>query len=213
MDGLSSLAGLPVALLGMGGLDIASCENLTSLAGVPAMPFIFSLQISENEKLTSLSALSAIGQVGATLMEEVIPGTIEIGGNIMLTDLSGIPPAIAIDRLSISGNGTQLASSQSGSRTQAVAWNLDFLSELEHIGDFLIISGNPLLADCSALKKVLDDVDDGEPGPGPGVDGIPDVRGVIRIQDNGVGCNSIAEILNSGNGDDDVFEDSFESDS
>jgi len=210
MDGLTSLAGLPAALLGMGGLDIGSCDNLTSLAGVPAMSIIFSLQINDNEKLTSLSALSAIGQVGGIFMEEMFPGTIEINSNIMLTDLSGVPPATALDRLSISGNGTQIASSQSGSRTQGAAWNLDFLSELEYIGDHLIITSNPLLADCSALKKVLDDVDDGEPGPGPGEDGIPDVQGTIWIENNQAGCNSIEEILNSSNADDDVFEDGFE---
>jgi len=213
MDGLTSLAGLPASLFGMSQLHIESNDNLTSLTGVPAMSFISDLRISENEKLTSLSALSTIGQVGGIFMEQVIPGSIQINGNIMLIDLSGIPPSTALNRLSISGNGTQIASSQSGSRAQGAAWNLDSLSELEHIGDHIIISGNPLLADCSALKKVLDDVDDGEPGPGPGEDGIPDVLGLILIQDNGVGCNSIAEILNSGNGDDDVFEDSFESDS
>jgi len=213
MDGLTSLAGLPAALFGMSQLEIESNDSLTSLAGVPAMSFISDIRISDNDKLTSLSALSAIGQVGGIFMEQVILGRIEIVGNIMLTDLSGIPPATALNRLSISGNGTQIASSQSGSRTQGAAWNLDFLSELEHIGDHLIISNNPLLADCSALKKVLDDVDDGEQGPGPGQDGIPDVQGIIIIQNNQAGCNSIQEILDSDTVDDGVFEDSFESES
>jgi hypothetical protein len=56
---------------------------------------------------------------------------------------------------------------------------------------------------CSALNKLLDQVDDGDAGPGPGGAGIPDVGGNVTIKSNLPGCNSVDVIAP-------VFKDGFE---
>ena len=211
MDGLANLTGLPSTLLAMGTLTVELSDNLTSLSGVPAMAVIGGIRIAQNNRLASLASLSVIGQLGGEFMgQPADPGTLEIIGNIMLTDLTGLPPTTVLNLLEISANGPQQALSKMSSLTAATGWNLDSLSTLAGVSGNVTITNNPLLSECSGLIQLLDDVDDGEPGPGPGLDGIPDVSGSILIQNNGAGCNSIEEILNSSNNDDDVFEDSFE---
>ena len=91
--------------------------------------------------------------------------------------------------------------------------NLDELNGLLEVWQGFDISGNPALSDCSSLVKVLDEVDDGDPGPNeytpdPALS-PPDLGGSLYLESNGTGCNSIAEILGSSS-DEGVFMDSFE---
>ena len=166
------------------------------------------LEIEDNIVLTSLIGLAGIDEVVQSLI---------IVNNPMLSELTGIPSATNLERLSINNNNfsvnSNLASVGAGKGipAQIVASNLDAFSNLESVSGDLSVSGNPTLADCSGLRKVLDDIDDGDEGPGPGVDGIPDVSGIVRIEQNLPGCNSIEQILGSGNGDEEVFADGFES--
>jgi hypothetical protein len=62
------------------------------------------------------------------------------------------------------------------------------------VGSVSIIS-NPSLAACTGLTALLDYADDGAPGPGPGVAGIPDVGDDVVMTSNLHGCNSVTEIL------------------
>jgi hypothetical protein len=50
------------------------------------------------------------------------------------------------------------------------------------------------------VSRLLDQWDDAEPGPGPSVGGFPDIGlGVVSILNNLSGCNSVEEILATGN--------------
>ena len=79
----------------------------------------------------------------------------------------------------------------------------------------VLVRENTNLSDCSVLKKVLDDVDDGFPGPNDSnPDFPPDVdwnaqsgEGMLGL--NAAGCNTIEQILGSGSGEE-VFIDGFE---
>jgi hypothetical protein len=51
------------------------------------------------------------------------------------------------------------------------------------------------LAQCSSISKLVDQLDDAEPGPGPDVGGVPDVGGDVLVGENRPGCNTINEIL------------------
>lgn len=72
------------------------------------------------------------------------------------------------------------------------------------VGSDVDITLNPALENCSGLNALLDDVDDGAPGPGPGTAGIPDVGGDVTLSGNLTGCNSVDEV----NGI--LFSDGFE---
>jgi len=73
--------------------------------------------------------------------------------------------------------------------------NLDGLSSLVSVGGFFNISFNPELAQCSRVSRLLDQWDDAESGPGPGVGGFPDIGGEVFLSDNLTGCNSVEEIM------------------
>jgi len=88
----------------------------------------------------------------------------------------------------------------------------------------VFIGSNLLLSDCSALAKVVDEIDDGFIGPNEFTSDPslfpPDVfNGGLSFgfEDpsipgtNATGCNTIAEILGSVGGEGGVFKDSFES--
>ena len=77
--------------------------------------------------------------------------------------------------------------------------NLDGLSSFASVDGFFNISFNPKLAQCSSVSRLLDQWDDAEPGPGPGIGGFPDIGTEVDIGDNLSGCNSVEEILATGN--------------
>jgi hypothetical protein len=79
--------------------------------------------------------------------------------------------------------------------SNATLTNVDALSSLTSVGGGLYIQSNELLDQCVGLLKLVDQWDDAEPGPGPGVAGIPDIGGDVILLGNSSGCNSIEEIL------------------
>jgi hypothetical protein len=72
--------------------------------------------------------------------------------------------------------------------------NLDSLSTLES-AQGLILDNNPTLSDCQGITRLVDPIDDYEPGPGPGVAGIPDIGAHAVIRNNSEKCDSVNVIL------------------
>jgi len=75
--------------------------------------------------------------------------------------------------------------------------NLDGAAGLVEVWQFLRISGNPMLNECSALTTVLDDVDDGDPGPSTLPYPPDSPADEMIIGSNLEGCNTIEEIVGS----------------
>lgn len=81
--------------------------------------------------------------------------------------------------------------------------SLNGLENLTSVDGNLLISNNDVLNTCNQLYYLLDNVDDPPTGPGPGLDGIPDVNNVsspITIQNNLTNgdCENLQDILNAG---------------
>ena len=114
-------------------------------------------------------------------MDQGSGGGLVIAGNVSLNSLDGLSNITSVDGdLRIVGTALQ---------------NLDGLSNLTALGKDVKISDNAGLANCVGISALLDDVDNDDPGPGPGSAGIPDVAGSVYFENNRDGCNTLAEIL------------------
>jgi hypothetical protein len=198
------LQGLPPTLTQVRELSIGNQVNLVSLDGLPAFTGLESVTISENDGLNDLSALANSTWTLAAPAETAISVTFNWG----LTHLGGLPSMARLGWLEVWEN-YQLET-------------LSGLDALQEIWDGAYIVGNPALRDCSILATALDAVDDGDPGPGSGIDpdDPPDTPGLdyITITDNfydpdaiGDGlpfCNSVADVLAGGG--DTIHADGFE---
>ena len=71
--------------------------------------------------------------------------------------------------------------------------NVDGLQSVETT-DELRLTGNAALGDCQGIVKLIDPIDDFEPGPGPGDSGHPD-QSYVSIVNNDMGCNSVNQVL------------------
>jgi len=196
LDGLSSLTEIPGALLihlndslsdtsGLSSLTnvgnilhIAANHSLTTLDGLSALKFTGALGITNNAKLSDISGLSSL---------QTVEGWVEINWNPELTNVDGLSALTSI-------GGTSKTFGFLRIEFNALT-NLDGLSALTSVGSGLYVGINPSLADCSGLTKLIDPIDDAEPGPGEGE--VPDVGGSISFEKNSPGCNSIPEILAS----------------
>jgi len=155
-------------------IDLAGLHNLNGITQI--------LNLTGNPNLTSISALSNLGEV--ELMVRIIDNPLlqSLDGLEQITQL-GNPPSLGClfglpcKNLEISGNATLT--------------DISAFSSLVYINRDLSVTNNPMLDDCSALDTVLDSVDDDEPGPGPGIDGIPDVGRSAFLSGNLPGCNDL----------------------
>jgi hypothetical protein len=214
LDGLS-------ALIKVGALDIEYNPLLTLVNGLGALTNVDAwLVIRGNEKLSTLDGLSGITSTSDNILIwsnlslrnvdglsglNRVGGTLSLKYNAVLDHLDGLSKVTSVGGLDISLNGRlrnldglsgithvggdlQIYGSESFT-------NLDGLSNIVSVGGDLYIWTNPTLAQCSALSKLLDQWDDAEPGPGPGVGGIPDIGGKVTVENNLSGCNSILEIM------------------
>jgi len=196
-DSLSNIDGLS-ALTNLGGkLEIgfnAALINIDGLSGLVGM--VESILIRDNAALTNINGLSAVTRAGDVHIED----------NAALTSVDGLSALTSVDRwLAISSNSA-LTNIDGLSALISVTWglyiednatlaNLDGLSALINVGTSVHIKNNTALAACTGLILLLDHVDDGETGPGPGVAGIPDVGERVNLSFNLPGCNSVTEIL------------------
>ncbi|MDH4021366.1 MAG: hypothetical protein OEU84_17370 [Xanthomonadales bacterium] len=199
--GLSGLASVG------GTLFISDNPALTSVDGMSSLTSVHGLGIGSNDSLTSLSGISA-------LVSGSVSWSLGIGGNGALTNLDALSALTSVGGLSITHNYA-LANLDGLSNLTSVGSNLivEYNSQLKSINgmnslrsvgnDFLLIDNN-LLSNCTILTRLLDQIDDYEPGPGPGEAGIPDIGGSATLQDNSSGCNSIELILDT------LFKDGFE---
>jgi len=183
IDGLSALTNVTRNLW------IQNNDSLTALDGFPALTNVgHLLAIFENDALTNINGLSAIKVVGGSLV---------IRDNALLTGVDGLSALTSVA-------GSEMADQRFlHIENNAALTNLDGLSSVTSVGiqgsgnAVVLINNNHALSDCKGMLRVVDPWDDAEPGPGGGV--IPDVGGEVIIGGNLVGCNSIAEILESTN--------------
>ncbi len=205
LSGLANLGSIGASLGIWDNDSLADLDDLTGLTHVAA-----SISINGNASLTSISGLSGLTGFTAsfTVRDNPVLGSLDgmqgtaslaglvIDNNDSLTNLDGLSGLTTI------GNGI----SSLFIDDNAVLADLDGLADLESLDADLEITDNPALERCLGLVILLDGVDDGTPGPGPGPAGIPDVNGDVILSGNLTGCNSLNEIL-----DQVIFTDRFES--
>jgi hypothetical protein len=167
IDGLSALTDAG------GGLNIKTNDALVNLDGLSALTNVRGLIISRNPVLTNLSGLSALTSVAWSL---------EIEGNAVLPNLDGLSNLTSVGSNLIVEYNSQLKS-------------INGMNSLRSVGNDFFLIDNNLLSNCTILTRLLDQIDDYEPGPGPGEAGIPDIGGNATLQYNSSGCNSVTEIL------------------
>ena len=127
---------------------------------------------------------------------------LSISDNPLLDSLIGIPPPTALSLLEILGN--------------PIITTLGPLDSLQEVWGEFAVFNNGNLSDCFALVTVLDNVDDGFPGPNDQnpecpLDLLPNIACEIdlRLGGNATGCNSFAEIMGSGDNSV-IFKNGFE---
>jgi len=198
MEGLNTLAGL-WSLHTANTIYIENNANLNSLEGLRNVVEVSSVHIASNPRLVSLSGFATnltsptysprlfimdnAGLTGINTFDSLVSAsTIQVLRNPSLRRLDDFPSLIRINEsLSIEGNGA--------------LESILGLAALEHVWYSVRILNNPSLDTCHGLLKALDYIDDGDPGPGPGTSGIPDVGDVVTLENNKAGCNSVSELL------------------
>jgi hypothetical protein len=179
-------------------------ENLDGLSGVRELN---TLSVNENRSLLHLDGLSSLATIHYNLT---------LGGNDSLDNIDGLSNVTGrINSIGISSNprlrNIDALSGVIGLRYGIhIGWN----DRLENVNGLVQLAGieeggvsfrnNPMLADCSAVRHLVDSIDDAEPGPGPGNPdtcvsgssaGPPDVATCVWLENNSAGCNSIDEVL------------------
>ena len=126
--------------------------DITNLAGLSALTTVTGeLGIQDNVALTSLGGLSALTS---------IVGNVFIQNNAILINMDGLSALTSV--------GAELAISDN-----AALSDLDGLSALQWVQS-LWVYGNLTLANCRGLVRLIDQIDDYDPGPGGKF--IPDVE-------------------------------------
>jgi len=227
---ITSLSGM-TNLTSLGGLNLFNARVLTNLAGLPAgLDMITDISISSNDSLQSLDGLSPVNGVLVLTVEDnpnltsisALAGSV-FSGNDWFPPLDDKTPNLQIvDNPKLSSlNGVPVISPL-GAFANLVIVNNPLITELSVLDGLVEIWGDPgffgnvALSDCSSLSTVMDDVDDGFPGPNeftpdPSVF-PPDLRSSndeLPLGNNAPGCNTVAEILGSSN-EEGVFMDGFE---
>ena len=149
----------------------ASLNNLNGLTGW--VNVAGDVVIIDNDALVDINGLSSLTNVG---------GDLDVRGNDAMVHINGLSSLTSI------GQNLHI-------EFQAAITNLNGLLSLSSVGHNVYVYNNPSLTRCAAMAKLVDSIDDAEPGPGPGGKGIPDVGDWVFMAYNDSGCNSVAEIL------------------
>lgn len=198
MDGLTSLSGL-WSLQAAGSIYIMDNQNLASLEGLRNVTDVSYIHIESNPALQDLFGLATL------LTAPTYPPRLIVLNNASLQDIDTFESLGSMNQILIRGNPslrelngfpnlTRIEDSLAVDGNNALDSILGF-ARLEYVGYSVRILDNPALATCHGLLRALDYIDDGEPGPGPGTAGIPDVGDVVQLGNNRPGCNSISELL------------------
>lgn len=154
-------------------ISVSNNQLLTNIGGLGGLiNFSAGLDIRYNPNLSSLGDLSNFDRLNGLV----------IWNNAKLSHLDGLSNVTHI------GDGTSLALGYNN-----LLSNIEGLSNLVSVKYDVEITNNPMLDDCSPLRTLLDSIDDAEPGPGPGVAGVPDVGGDVTLANNLPGCNALPE--------------------
>ena len=210
MSGNASLASAGLTQLTfVTSMEISYNDQLTSVDGLPDLVETYSIHIEHNANLTnvSLPALTsgtspfAATLSGITILDNPSLTSVRLTGvtklvNQLEIDANPALVTLALDSL-VSTLGVKLTNNL---KLGSIAG----LRALLSVNGPLQITGNPHLASCSGIFRLVDGIDDAAPGPGPGVDNVPDVSGAIDLGNNRTGCSSIDEIRTH------VFTDGFE---
>lgn len=196
LSGLSNLTSTAASLV------IANSDALTNLDDLSGLMSVASnITIMNNDVLTSISGLGGVTDFSAGL---------NIIENLVLSNLDGLPAITTLNSLVIRDNPaltnvdglSGLTTIGTGGSSlyidnNAMLENLDGFSALVSLDADLEVTDNPQLDQCSGLETLLDQVDDAQPGPGPGTAGIPDINGDVILSGNLSGCNAVEEIVDS----------------
>jgi hypothetical protein len=195
LDGLESLTTIAGDLRINDNSALINIDGLSSLSMVTIDP-VYKIEISRNAALRNLDGLSSLtGLAGALIIHlngslsnvhglsnlEQVGAILHIAANHTLTELNGLENLTSVGALGIVNNAS-LA-------------DISGLSSLETVVLWFEILWNPMLADCQGIVRLIDPIDDYEPGPGPGVAGIPDIGDYAIIENNSEKCESVNAIL------------------
>ncbi len=168
LDGLSGLVDTDIGIL------IENNVSLNNIDGLSSLQHVRRLDISSSPALTNLDSLVNLNTVDQLL---------HIRNNDALVDLDGLRNLGSVGNLDIDAN--------------EVLTNVDGLSSLISVSDGARVIFNPRLQHCAGLIPLLDGLDDGLPGPGPGVGGVPDVGTEVIVVDNHPACSTVQQILDA----------------
>lgn len=183
---LSNLIGLDSIKEISGHLNIVSNESLTNLSGLAAVSAVGNIfHVFENENLRSLDALSKLTSVGSDLI---------IDGNARLASLQGL------EQLNSVGGFLQIVNNASIN-------NLNGLNNLRAIGGLLQVYNNFALTSLSGIDSIAHSsitnlaLLSSNKLTDCSVKSICDylkiLPNLVAISNNGLGCNSSAQILDS----------------
>jgi len=199
LDGLASLANVGGSLWLSGDPSGASESSLQNIRGLSSLTSVGgSLYLDSLVHLSDLDGLQALTEVGLDLELRYNIGLMNIdalsslsrvGGTLKLIDEDALTDVNGFSNLTSVGSWLSIADNDS-------LGNLDGLSSLQEL-ESLTIEGNPQLADCLGVVRLVDMFDDYEPGPASSASPIPDVESDAIIERNAKGCNSVEEILGS----------------
>ena len=195
LDGLETLTTVAGDLLINDNNALVNIDGLSSLSMATIDP-VYKIEILRNAALRNLDGLSSLtGLEGALIIHlnnslsniqglsnlEHVGAILHIAANHALADLNGLENLISVGALGLVNN--------------ASLTDISGLSRLQSVNLWFEISWNPLLADCQGIVRLVDPIDDYEPGPGPGVSGIPDIGGIAIIKNNSNKYYSVNSIL------------------
>ncbi len=200
IDGLSGLSALTNWLTITGNDKLANIDGLSSVTSISD-----DLTISENDALANINGLSGLTGFGRNLTiheNDILPdisalsgvtgigGTLNISRNDALGDVDGLRSLLSV------GGGVDVGGNLviTGNNTLT---NLNGLVGLISVRNVVQVTFNQQLSNCIGLIPLLDDIDDGETGPGPSDAGIPDIGGSTDLNNPSENCSSLESILAS----------------